>query len=447
MKALFRFPLLIAIFLLPVASYGQIKVDFKKKVINQTNTRVNQATDKTISKSLDVVEDGITDAVTGGDEKDEDKNQNKADKSAADTQNDDNSAARSETATGSKSSAQEQPALQTYSKYDFTPGEKILFYEDFSQDAIGDFPALWNTNGSAEVVNTNLFPGNWMKFDCREAIWTDALLTLPDNYTIEFDVIPTSGGESNGGMSGYSFRLMQAINAAAYDHGAIPGKAAFCYSVEYFGRPGYRTYINLDGAEALGLSGTKEDDAIKVIKDKKYHIALWYQKGRVRFYQDQNKLFDLPKAFTFQGVKMDRIRFEDGAAMVTNIRIAVGAPDMRNKLLTEGKLVTYGIYFDVNKDVVKHESYGTLKSIATILTENPDVRVKIVGHTDSDGADAANLDLSKRRGASVKNELVKSFGIDASRLESDGMGETQPISPNDSPANKALNRRVELLKL
>ena len=120
---------------------------------------------------------------------------------------------------------------------------------------------------------------------------------------------------------------------------------------------------------------------------------------------------------------------------------------MRNKLITEGKLVTYGIYFDVNKDVVKPESYGTLKEIATVLTENPDVRVKIVGHTDSDGADASNLDLSKRRGASVKNELVKTFGIDASRLESDGMGETQPVAPNDTPANKALNRRVEFIKL
>ncbi len=83
-------------------------------------------------------------------------------------------------------------------------------------------------------------------------------------------------------------------------------------------------------------------------------------------------------------------------------RIAVGNPDMRNKLLTEGKLVSYGIYFDVNKDVVKPESYGTLKMIAAVLTENPDVKIKIVGHTDSDGADATNLDLSKRRGAVCK---------------------------------------------
>ena len=82
-----------------------------------------------------------------------------------------------------------------------------------------------------------------------------------------------------------------------------------------------------------------------------------------------------------------------------------------------------------------------------MLKENPTVRVKIVGHTDSDGADAANLDLSKRRGASVKNELAKNFGIDESRLESDGMGESKPVAPNDTPVNKALNRRVEFIKL
>jgi len=444
MKTFVKIFLLIAIVIFPINSYGQFKVDLKKKVINQTNSRANHAADKAVSKGLDAVEEGAKDAVSG-EEKDEAKSEDQSGDAASDTKGTENSAKTTESATAEKGKAQEEPALQTFSKYDFIPGEKIIFYEDFTQDAVGDFPALWNTNGSGEIVTTNLFPGNWLKFECREAIWTDALLTLPDNYTIEFDVIPTKGSEGN--MKGYTFRLMQSINPAAYDHGSVPGKAGLDFSIEYFGRPDYRTYINLEGADGLGLSGSKEDDALKQVLNHKYHMALWFQKGRVRVYQDQNKLFDLPKAFTFQGVKMDRIRFEEGAAMVSNIRIAVGAPDMRNKLLTEGKLVTYGIYFDVNKDVVKPESYSTLKSIAAILTENPDVKIKIVGHTDSDGADAANLDLSKRRGASVKNELVKTFGIDASRLESDGLGETKPIAPNDTQANKALNRRVELIKL
>jgi outer membrane protein OmpA-like peptidoglycan-associated protein len=82
-----------------------------------------------------------------------------------------------------------------------------------------------------------------------------------------------------------------------------------------------------------------------------------------------------------------------------------------------------------------------------VLAENPDVNVKIIGHTDGDGDDAKNLDLSKRRAESVKNELVKNFGIDSSRLTTEGAGETKPIAANDIPVNKARNRRVEIIKL
>jgi outer membrane protein OmpA-like peptidoglycan-associated protein len=121
--------------------------------------------------------------------------------------------------------------------------------------------------------------------------------------------------------------------------------------------------------------------------------------------------------------------------------------DIRTKLITEGKLVSYSIYFDSNSDLVKPESYPALQGIAVVLAENPAVRVRIVGHTDSDGIDAANLALSKRRAASVKNELSKNFGVDASRMETDGKGGNQPVAPNDSPANKALNLRIEFIKL
>ena len=181
--------------------------------------------------------------------------------------------------------------------------------------------------------------------------------------------------------------------------------------------------------------------------NQKYHISVWVQKSRVRLYQDETKLFDLPKAFPLKSVKMDRIRFEDGAAMISNIRIAVGAPDTRSKLLTEGKLVTRGILFDVNSDKIKPESYGTLKDIAKVLQDNKDVKVKIVGHTDSDGDDNSNLDLSKRRAASVKNSLINEFGIDEGRIETDGKGETEPVSDNNSPEGKANNRRVEFIKI
>jgi outer membrane protein OmpA-like peptidoglycan-associated protein len=129
------------------------------------------------------------------------------------------------------------------------------------------------------------------------------------------------------------------------------------------------------------------------------------------------------------------------------LRVATGAPDTRNKLVTEGKWVTHGILFDTGSDRVKGESYGTLKEIASVLTENAALKVQIVGYTDSDGGDAVNLDLSKRRAAAVKAILAGEFKIDAGRMETDGKGSAQPIDSNATPAGKANNRRVEFLRL
>ena len=438
MKTLIRTMAMLVLFSLAFSAEAQIKVDLKKKIEQQVNKRLNQKADQAIDKTLDTVEDSIA--------ADLKKNGN-AGQDATGTGNQAGAAAgTSDQNAGGGAGSQQQTSLQSYSKYDFIPGEKVIFFDDFSQDAVGDFPALWNTNGSAEVVTTNLFPGNWMKFVMDQCVWTDELLKLPDNYTIEFDVIPI-GGLEGPGMSGWHMKLMQAKNAKAWDGGSAPGQGGFQLKVEYFGRPSYHTWLYGTECEKSNLSGYVDGEQYKEKINQKYHIAIWVQKSRIRLYQDQNKIVDLPRAFPTGCVKPDRLRFEYGAAMISNIRIAVGAPDMRNKLMTEGKLVTYGLYFDVNKDVVKPESYGTLKEIAGILNEVPDVKVKIAGHTDSDGADAANLDLSKRRAASVKNELVKSFGVNGDRLVTDGMGESQPVATNDTPANKALNRRVEFIKL
>ncbi len=339
------------------------------------------------------------------------------------------------------SAQQEQPAMQTYSKYDFTPGEKVIFYDDFSEVAVGDFPASWNSNATGEVVTNNLFSGNWFKMTGKGSIALDEGIRLPDNYTIEFDVVPHPSGNDFENFD-FGFYLYSAANPKDLkEGGAVPGKVGIKMN---FGSQGSYSAYNEEG---YTMDGYAEEAVMKAYN--KYRLSFWVQKTRLRIYLDQVKIFDLPKIMT-PGYQYNMMRFEvwdAGDPMITNFRVASGLPDMRNKLLTEGKLVSYGIYFDVNKDVVKPESYGTLKGIADVLKDNPDVRIRIAGHTDSDGSEAANLDLSKRRGAAVKNELVKSFGIDASRLESDGLGETKPVASNDTPVNKALNRRVEFIKL
>lgn len=184
---------------------------------------------------------------------------------------------------------------------------------------------------------------------------------------------------------------------------------------------------------------------------KPVHVAMWRQKERLRIYLNENKSWDIPKAISPEAKLNAFLLFiqltGDWHFLVSNIRLAVGAADTRKKILEQKKWVTHGILFDVNSATIKPESYGTLKEMGDVMKEYADLKVKIVGHTDADGKDADNLDLSKRRAASVKESLTKDFGIDGSRMETDGKGESEPIDKNDTPAGKANNRRVEFIKL
>ncbi len=327
------------------------------------------------------------------------------------------------------------------SKYDFVPGEKIIFFDDFTAESVGDFPIQWNTTGSGEVVTTTIVEGRWFNITNSKGITTlDTPIEFPENYTIELDVIPHKDAKNNN--SNFNFYLLSTSKPKDLMYGvARPGDAGVKFSFEY--KNYYKAYYN-DKGKTPDLSGNEDEPKLKA--DNKYRISILVQKERIRLYVGEQKLFDIPKAMS-KNFKYNMIRFDGGTPMISNVRIATGMPDMRSKLLTEGKLISYGIYFDVNKDVVKSESYGTIKEIAKVLTDNPNVKIKIVGHTDSDGDDKSNLDLSKRRSAAVKNVLAKEFNIDAARIETDGKGESEPVAKNDSSVNKALNRRVEFIKL
>ncbi|RKG83410.1 cell envelope biogenesis protein OmpA [Corallococcus exercitus] len=123
-----------------------------------------------------------------------------------------------------------------------------------------------------------------------------------------------------------------------------------------------------------------------------------------------------------------------------------GCPDKgKVKVLVEGEriLILEKVYFATNKDVILPRSFPILKQVAAVLRANPQVELlRVEGHTDSQGSDVANLDLSKRRAASVKTFLVNE-GIAAERLESEGYGETKPVDTNKTAAGRENNRRVE----
>ena len=138
---------------------------------------------------------------------------------------------------------------------------------------------------------------------------------------------------------------------------------------------------------------------------------------------------------------------EEIGLFLSNIKIATGLPDTRHKLVEEGRFSTTGILFDVNAATIKPESNGVLKEIADAIKSNTGIKIKIIGHTDSDGSDADNLELSRRRAEAVKEALVKEWNIDAAALQTDGKGEGEPVSDNKTKEGKAQNRRVEFVKL
>jgi len=111
----------------------------------------------------------------------------------------------------------------------------------------------------------------------------------------------------------------------------------------------------------------------------------------------------------------------------------------------EGIKITFasGILFDYDKDDLKWEAQQNLTKLAGILNKYDDTNILIEGHTDSDGAEKYNLELSNRRAQSVANHLAN-LNVDATRFTMMGYGEMQPIASNETAAGKAQNRRVEV---
>ncbi len=129
-----------------------------------------------------------------------------------------------------------------------------------------------------------------------------------------------------------------------------------------------------------------------------------------------------------------------------DFKVAKAVNTVEKQLTEQKRAVTYGIYFDFNKDTIKPESEKVLKEIEQAMTDNPDWKLTVEGHTDNIGGDAYNLDLSKRRAAAVKQALVDRYHIAPERLSTNGFGASRPIETNDTLEGRARNRRVELTR-
>ncbi len=437
--------LLTALFIAGLHFASAQVLDVKEAAKRKTENRVNNKTDESLDKGLNKIEDGIG-------------NLFKKKKKRSQAESPENTTETSLATNSKPTESTSTPELKSYSKFDFVPGEKVLYYEDFENGEIGDFPAAWNTNSTAELVHFNELPGKWLSITKDGYFQPEMISNMPDNFTLEFDVF--NRYRSNNILA-YNFIIGKSSNPRRDIGEDNSAEAAF--NLTWAGCGGGLGYNVYEKGEKMGFNDDLSSKNL-VCGGEDYkepaHIrfSIWRQKNRLRVYLNEEKVLDIPQAFNSNlkynvfklGAKYMNFsngREQDDQFMVTNFRYAVGAPDTRSKLITQGKFSTTGILFDVNSDKIKAGSFGTLKEIATVLKENPAVKVKIIGHTDSDGDDKANLALSQKRAAAVKQALAAEFGIDESRMQTDGKGEAEPAEPNTTSQGKANNRRVEFIKL
>ena len=386
---------------------GKLKDKVKDKVADKKDDVMSDAVDKAGEAATDKVKDKL------GLKDDDDDN--------ADDKSKKGQGGKNKKDAGAKEDAVASPgSLKAYSNYDFIPGEHILFEDNFGDSQDGEFPPHWNLVSGQGVVNSSGGDHFLVLTDGNYAIVTPNMMQqsyLSGQFTVEFDYV--AGGDFNG----VNLFFAQADpNAGQYIAFKENGNVATSY------------FQNELSAEYKG----------NFAAGAWHHCAVAYKDHQIKCYVDQNRVLVIPNCgFTPTGIKLGGI----AQLKFKNVKLAEGGGmNMLGSLLTDGKLVTHAIKFDVNKAVIKPESMGFLNQMAEFMKLHPDTRFEIDGHTDSDGADAANMSLSQNRADAVKTQLA-AMGIDGSRLATRGFGATKPIDKNTTPEGKANNRRVEFIKM
>ena len=334
--------------------------------------------------------------------------------------------------TPARGSAQASGA-KVWENYDFVPGNKVLFYTDFSEDKVGNFArGVKYRGGSAEIVERN--DTKVLRATSTAEFLVPVGKKLPERFTLEVDVIAPLSGVMN--------------RALSFEGGAEQAgdeKSAWVtWNPQGAWIQGSGLDMNSGGAhvpEALASAFAGNMTHIRVLMDGAYF----------KMYANERRMYNIPE-LAFRRDSVIRMSLgggeEDGMAVyVTSIRVAESETDvLYDALAAKGRWVTQGILFATGKADVQPESRPVLKEIAATLKQHADLKILIEGHTDNVGSPASNLALSDARAAAVKTALVGEFGVDGSRITTKGLGDTKPSVPNTSSAGRAQNRRVEVVK-
>lgn len=429
---------IILLFSLPILSQAQIGKVIKRTAKETTENKAAQKTSETVDEGIDK----SIGAIKGIFKKKKKEKRISTEQNNGVIDNDSNT----EEVYSSDNPDTNTTEFGVFKNFTFVPGDRVIFYDDFSKDASGDFPANWETGGTGEVVTLSSEEGNWLSLQRRSGYMPSIAGELPENYTVEFDLVTNGYGQGKGASKLYLGFLPKKAYSMG-QAGSVTDIELLLYN--YFSVSKVQNF----GSEAKIKVSSNLNRRLPQLMNAKMHISIAINKQRLRFWINEEKYIDAPNILQgkmgryFLLEAMDILPEKGHFAGITNFRIAEAGEDLRTKLLKDGKFSTTGIYFNTNSAVVKKESYGILKSIADMLKTDDKINLNIVGHTDAVGEDDLNQELSVRRAEAVKNILVNDFSLDKGRFTFSGKGETEPVDDNNTEKGRANNRRVEFIKI
>ena len=400
-----------------------------------------RAKDAAENKIGEKVEQGVNDLLSG---KKKDKKEKKQKKGSAKEES---------AAPKDEAKADKQQVESAYAKSDFVPGDEIFFEDTFEGERIGEFPVRWDLlEGYVETASlagrkvlafTDNGLGEVMPLMKNKWSW------LPDVFTLEFDLFVAPLDEDAGSELGMEVCFG---NRGASDYYNASSYVLFRYredgssSLEWgLLKPG--TDAETRGDKMLGLNPGLEDYNAKdnPLKAGAWnHFAFSFNKRAFKGYINGVRLINVPAMqapgyFYFNSVSPYRY------SGISNVRLAKGAVPLYDRLMSEGKIVTYAITFETGKADLRPESMVEINRIATLMKENPGLEFEVQGHCDTTGSDKVNDPLSQKRAEAIVAALVEQ-GIASARLTAVGKGSHEPVASNSTEEGRSKNRRVEFVK-
>lgn len=323
--------------------------------------------------------------------------------------------------------AKKKSSKISWSKYDFVPGDIILFEDNLLDEENGEFPSRWDLEeGNVEIAE---YEGENVIFCRSESSEIFPLIDekryLPEVFTIEFDCY----------FKEEIYNQIYYITFYSHDKDNDYRRQLGYIEIQ----PNKVQFKDWDGK----YPGAKRTNYIE--EPMWRHVSIAFNKRSLKVYLDDTRIINVPNAkIKPESILVEFRLGEDAQTMIKNFRIAKGGKKLYDKVMTDGKIVTRGIKFNVGKATLKPESMGVINKIVKLMKKKTELKFSIEGHTDSDGDDKMNQDLSEKRAQAVKDKFIE-LGIEESRLKTKGFGESTPVSDNTSPEGKANNRRVEFV--